>query len=40
MLDGAADALISVVADGPTSTATVEALKDGEPGLTWGFKVA
>lgn len=39
VLDGAADALISVVADGAISTATVEALKDGEPGLTWHFKV-
>ncbi|MDN3279097.1 AAA family ATPase [Frankia sp. RB7] len=40
VLDGAADALISVVADGAISTATVEALKDGEPGLTWHFRVA
>ena len=40
VLDGAADALISVVANGGYSTATVEALKDGEPGLTWDFKLA
>ena len=39
VLDGAADALISVVANGGASTATVEALKDGEAGLTWHFKV-
>jgi hypothetical protein len=39
VLDGAADALISVVANGATSTVTVEALKDGEPGLTWRFRV-
>lgn len=39
VLDGAADALISVAANGSTSTVTVEALKDGEAGLTWDFEL-
>ena len=41
MLDGAADVIVSVIKDGAThiSTAKIEAIKDGEEGLAWLFRV-
>jgi hypothetical protein len=41
VLDGAADVIISVAKDDATgiSTATVEAIKDGEQGAAWRFKL-
>ena len=41
VLDGAADVIISVIKDDATrvSTVKVEALKDGEDGLSWQFEV-
>ena len=41
VLDGAADVIVSVIKDVAThiSTAKIEAIKDGEEGLSWRFRV-
>ena len=39
VLDAAADVLISVVKERDERTAKIEALKDGEEGLSWRFSV-
>ena len=40
VLDAAADVIISVVKERDERTAKIEALKDGEEGLSWRFSVA